>query len=121
LDQSYTPWREVAAMKIKVPVFGSIGRSVTIEANPQGLNQAQVAMLIDNAIQAYARQAVSDAGSNASPVSALWSYITEKPPNIVDVWHLATSGFVMRLPDGTWTTDAGMTFGRASIIASVRL
>lgn len=83
-------------MKIRVPVIGTIGKSVSIEADAP--SRAEVTAAIAAAITA--------SSGNAAPsvTTVIWRFIREIPANIQRLAALTTSGLIARKADGTMVT-----------------
>lgn len=87
--------------KVRVPVFNTVGKCVTIDANP--VTQEQLAA----AIAGIQPTTVTSSGSAAT----LWRLVREVPANIVKLAALATNGLITR-------TAAGNIVVRSIAVAS---
>lgn len=95
--------------KVKVPIAGTTGKSVRIDSRAnEGATLGVDLKLPDGQIATVASLAAllgTGTPADVNPLSVtLWRLVREKPPNIVEVENLATSGLVTRLADGSWVT-----------------
>lgn len=87
----------------KYKVFNAIGQPEVIYIDQDATKGATVGVDVYNPDGTLWVPPVP--ASPSGPVgSTTWSLILEKPPNIVQVAGLATSGLVVRKADGTWIT-----------------
>lgn len=109
-------------MKIKVPIFGTIGKSVPIDttATP-GATIGTDLKLPDGSVPSLSGLAKAlgvgsssstGGGSGVSGAPTLWQRILQIPANIVAIAALAANGFLVRNPDGSWALVPGPPAGR---------
>lgn len=94
--------------KSRVPIAGTIGKSIKTVTNVP----AQVTTFTTAQLQAIiAAVNASQLAANPSGLKpTVWGLVSEIPQNIVDIAALASNGFLVRNPDGTWSlvpTPAG--------------
>lgn len=81
-------------MKVKVPVIGTVNRSIAIEADAP--SRAEVTAQIAAALQGTTQTA----GGGSGVVSVIWRFIREVPANIVKLAALGTNGLITRKANG---------------------
>lgn len=82
--------------KVRVPVIGTIGKSVQLEADAPSRTE------MDAAIAAALAQ-VNATGGSSTYANTLWRLIGEIPQNIRNLVTLLGTGLVTRLANGTFT------------------
>lgn len=98
--------------KIKVPVFGTVGKAVFIEQGATlGATIGTDLRLPDGSVPSLNQLAAAlGVGQSANSLNGnqatLWRFIGEKPANIIEVAALSTSGLVVRQASGDWITRA---------------
>jgi hypothetical protein len=99
--------------RIKVPVPGTVGRSVVINQPSDAgatlgvnLKGPDGSVLTIEALKALLDGSSGKLSSSAPPIT-LWQLIQQVPANIKDVALLQTAGVVQRMPDGSWITLPG--------------
>lgn len=85
-------------MKVRVPVLGTVGKSVSVESDAP--SRAEVTASIQQAIANLAQSA----GDTRNAYPTLWRLIREIPPNIQGLASLASTGIMVRTGSGTFTT-----------------
>jgi hypothetical protein len=82
-------------VKIKVPVFGTVGKSAQIETD--ALSRTEVTQQIAAAVAN-----ITPAGSAPSVVSVIWRFIREVPANIRNLASFTGVGLLVRKSDSTY-------------------
>lgn len=99
--------------RIKVPVPGTVGRSVVIDQAAAGatlgvnLKGPDGSVLTVDALKALLGGSSSKTIGNSAPAITLWQLIQQVPANVKAVALLDTAGVVERMPDGSWITRPG--------------
>lgn len=92
--------------KVRVPVAGTVGKSIMIDPNPVTQEQLTAAL---------AALSVSSSTTPSGFSATLWRLIREVPANIVKLAALATSGLITRKSDGSIITRSIATASSARI------
>jgi hypothetical protein len=113
--------------KVRVALYGNLNRVAILDADategatigkdlkgPNGnvLDMKGLAV----ALAAFLTVGAGNAGSSNN--ATLWRLVGEKPPNIVAIAELATTGFVVRLADSTMVTRAIATADASRIVVT---
>lgn len=88
-------------MKFKVPIFGTVGKSVSVESDAP--SQAQVTAQIAAAVQNIT------VTPSPSVTSVIWRFIREVPANIANLAAFTGAGLLVRKSDSTYVARSVAT------------
>lgn len=89
-------------MKVRVPVIGTVGKSVQVESDAPSRSEMQTA--IDAAVKAaIAKIPASSSSSTGGLASTIWRLIREIPQNIQKLATLGSNGLITRRSNGDMT------------------
>lgn len=104
-------------MKVRVPVSGSVGKSVQFDPNATvGAQIGRDLRLPDGSVPTLAQLATalgvgSSSSGGAQFAYTIWRLIQEIPLNVRAVAALSAAGLVTRLSDGSWVARSLATAG----------
>lgn len=86
--------------KVRIPVYGTVGKSVPIGTSPAGATIGQDLRLPNGQVATLAQLQALFSTPSTSSSAVLWSLLQQIPANVLALVALAGSGIVVREPGG---------------------